>query len=64
MFENAVQGKIFGSKKNDVTWDGRRLHKGKLYALYCSQNIILLLNSGIKRWAGHVACVGKEERCI
>jgi hypothetical protein len=64
MFENGVQRKIFGSKRYDVTGDWRRLHKGELYAMYCSPKIILLLNSEIIRWAGHVACMGKEERCI
>jgi hypothetical protein len=64
MFENGVQRKIFGSKRNDETGDWRRLHNGKLYALYFSPNIILFVNSGIKILVGHVACMGKEERCI
>ena len=63
MFENGVQRKIFGSKKNGVIGNGRRLRKGELYALYCSPNIILL-NSGIIRWVGHVVCMEKEGRCI
>jgi len=64
MFENRVQRETFGSKRNDVTGDWRRLCNWELNALYCSPNFILLLNSGIIRWAGHVACMGKDERCI
>ena len=31
--------------------------------MYCSPNIVLVIKSGIMRWAGHVVCRG-EERCI
>ena len=64
MFENGVQWKIFGSKKNGVIGNWRRLDKGELHVLYCATNIVLLLNSGIIRWARHVACMEKEGRCI
>jgi hypothetical protein len=34
MFENVVPRRIFGPKKDEVTWEWRRLHKEELYDLY------------------------------
>ena len=55
VFENRVLRRIFGSKKDEVTWEWRRLHKEELYALYSSQNIILVVTSRRLRWVGQVA---------
>jgi hypothetical protein len=38
-----------------------KLHNDKLNDLHCSPNIIRVINSGIMRWAGHVARVGSAE---
>jgi hypothetical protein len=40
VFENRVLGKIFGSKRDEVTGEWGRLHNKELYALYYSRNII------------------------
>ena len=34
VFENRVLRRIFGSKRNEVTGEWRRLHKKELYALW------------------------------
>jgi hypothetical protein len=34
VFENRVQRRIFGPKRDEVTGDWRKLHNEKLYALY------------------------------
>ena len=43
LFENRVMRKVFGSKKDEVTGELRRLHNEELYALYSSQNIIRVI---------------------
>jgi hypothetical protein len=45
-----------------VEW--RKLHNEELYYLYSSSNIIRAVKSGRMRWAGHVAPMGGEWRCI
>ena len=52
---------IFGSKRNEVTGEWRRLHKEELHDLYCSQNIIRVIRSRGMRWAGHVARMGERR---
>ena len=49
--------RIFGSKRNEVTMEWRRLHNEQHYALYSSLNIIRVIKSRRIKWAGHVACV-------
>ena len=52
--------KIFGSKKDEVTEEWRRLHNEQLYDLYCSPNIVRVIRSRTMRWAGNVARVGER----
>jgi hypothetical protein len=40
VFKNRVLRRIFGSKRDEVTGEGRRLHSEELPDLYCSPNII------------------------
>ena len=42
----------------------RKLHIEELNDLYCSPNIVRVIKSRRKRWAGHVARMGVEERCV
>ena len=55
MFGNKVLRKIFGTKRDYITGQWRRLHNVELHALYYSPNIIRNLKSRRVRWAGHVA---------
>jgi hypothetical protein len=43
VYENRVMRRIFGSKREEVTEEWRRLHNKELYALYSSPNIIRLI---------------------
>jgi len=38
--ENRVLRRIFGTKRDEVTWKWRKLHNEELNDLYCSPNII------------------------
>jgi hypothetical protein len=58
IFENRVLRRIFGSKRDEVTEEWRRLHNKEIYALYSSPNIIRVIRSRRLRWAGHVARIG------
>ena len=64
VFENRVMRRVFGSKRDEVTGEWRKLHNEELNDLYCSPNIFRVIRSRIMRWAGHVARMGGEESCI
>jgi hypothetical protein len=51
MFENRLLRKIFGPKRDEVTGGWRKLHE--LRNLYTLPNIIRMIKSRRKRWAGH-----------
>jgi hypothetical protein len=59
VFENRVLRRIFGSKRDEVTGEWRRLHNEELNDLYSSSNIIRVIESRRMRWAGHVARMGE-----
>ena len=61
MFENMMLRRIFWSKKCEVTCDWRKLHNEKLNDLYCSPNIVRMINSRRMRWAEHVGCMGERR---
>jgi hypothetical protein len=46
---------IFGTKRDEVTGEWRKLHNEELNDLYCSPNTLRVIKSRIMRWAGHVA---------
>jgi hypothetical protein len=58
--ENRVLRRIFGSKRDEVKGEWRRLHNRELYALY-SPNIIRVIKSRRLRWARHVARMGERR---
>jgi hypothetical protein len=46
MFENSVLRRIFGSKKDEVTGEWRKLHSGELHNLYHQQILSGRTNQG------------------
>jgi hypothetical protein len=57
-FENRALKRIFGPKRDEVTWEWRRLHNDELNDLYSSPNMIWVIKSRRMRWMGHVAHMG------
>jgi hypothetical protein len=60
VFENRVLRKIFGSKRDEVKGEWRRLHNEELYDMYSTPNIVRLIKSRRMRWAGRVARMGEN----
>jgi hypothetical protein len=57
VFENRVLRRIFGPKWDEVT--GVEKYNEWLNDLYCSPNIVRVIESRRMRWAGHVARIGE-----
>jgi hypothetical protein len=55
VFENRVLRRIFGSKRDGVTGEWRKLYNEELHNLYSSPSIIRIIKFSRMRWAGHVA---------
>jgi hypothetical protein len=58
VLEKRVLRRIFGSKRDEVTGNWRKLHHEELHNLYSLPNIIRMTKSRWMRWAGHVAQMG------
>jgi len=56
-----VLRRIFGSRRDEVTGEWRRLHNEEINDLYSSPNIVRVIKSRRVRWAGHVARMGEER---
>jgi hypothetical protein len=61
VFENRVLRRILSGKRDEITWEWRKLHNEHLNDLYSSPNIIQVIKSRIMRWAGHVARIGERR---
>jgi len=61
VFENRVLRRIFWCKRDDVTEERRKLHKGELNYLCSSLGIVRVIKSRRMGWAGHVACMGERR---
>jgi len=59
-----VLRRIFGPRRGEVTGEWRRLHNEELNDLYSSPNIGWVINTRGRRWAGHVARMGRRGGCI
>jgi len=44
VFENMVLRRIFGPSRDEVTREWRRMHNEELNDLYCSPNIVRVIN--------------------
>jgi hypothetical protein len=60
IFWKRVLREIFGSERDEVTREWRRLHNEELHDLCSSPNIIRVIISRRMRWAGHVARIGES----
>jgi len=54
-------GHVFGTRRDEVTGEWRRLNNEELNDLYSSSNIVRVIKLRRKRWAGHVARMGEER---
>jgi hypothetical protein len=43
VFKNRVLRKVFGPKRDEVTEDWRKLHNEELHDMYCSPNIVWVM---------------------
>jgi hypothetical protein len=62
VFENRVLRGIFGPKRDEVTGEWRKLHRGELHNLYSFENIIRHMKSRRMRWAERVAHTREERK--
>jgi len=56
-----VLRRIFGTRRDEVKGECRRLHNEELKNLYSSPNNVRVIKSRRIRWAGHVTLMGEER---
>jgi len=56
---NRVLRRVFGSKRDEVTGEWRKLHNEEFRDLYSLPNIERVVKSRRMRWAGHAARMGE-----
>jgi hypothetical protein len=61
VFENRALRRIFGSKRDELTGELRKLHNEKLNDLYCSPNITRMFKYRRMKWAEHAGLWGRGE---
>ena len=61
MFENKALRRIFGSKRDKVTVEWRKLHNEELNDQYSPPNIVRVIKSRRMGRAGHVAHMGERR---
>ena len=59
VFENRVLRRVFGSKRDEVTGEWRKVYNEELRVLYSLPNIVRVVKSRRMRWTGHVARMGE-----
>jgi hypothetical protein len=55
VFDNRVLRRIFGTKRDEVAGQWRRLHNEELHKLYDFQNLARVIKSRRMGWLGHIA---------
>jgi hypothetical protein len=63
VLENRVLRRIFGPRRDKVTGEWRKVYNEELSDVYCSPNIIWVINSRRMSWAEHIARMG-ERKCV
>jgi hypothetical protein len=61
VLENRILWTIFGTRRDEVTGEWRKLHSEELHSLYLSPNVVRQIKSRRMRWSGHVARMGEER---
>jgi hypothetical protein len=61
VFENKVLRKVFGSKRDEVTGEWRKVHNEELHDVYSSPSIITIMKLRRMRFTGHVARMGEKS---
>jgi len=61
MFKNRVLRSVYVPKRDEVTGEWRKLHNEVLNDPYSLSNIIQVIKSRRKSWAGHVALIGERR---
>jgi hypothetical protein len=64
VFKSRVLKRIFGTKRDEMTGEWRKLRNEELHELYSSPNIVRVIKSRRMKWAGNVARMGRREECI
>jgi hypothetical protein len=64
VFENRALRRIFGSKRDKVTGEWRKLHNEDLRDLYSSPDILRMVQLSRMAWVRHVARIGRNEMPI
>jgi hypothetical protein len=59
VFEKRVLRRVFGPKRDEVTWEWRKLHNEELNDLYSLPNIVRVVKSTRTRGAGHLVRRGE-----
>ena len=59
--ESRVLRRIFGSKRDKVIREWRKVRNEELNYVYCSPNIIRVIKSRRVRWVGYVARMGERR---
>ena len=61
VFVNRVLRSIFGTKRDEVTVEWRKIHNMELNDLYCSPSIVRVIKLRRMRWVGRVARMGDRR---
>jgi hypothetical protein len=64
VFNNTVMRNIFGTNREEVTGDWRRLQNEELNYLFCSHNIIRVNQIKKNKLSAACSMYGREEKCI